>query len=71
MAKKWYVIQTYSGYEAKVKSGLQERIKQYEMTDSFGVHRDGDERKDLAFGQGDESGDGVHREPESDSGQSA
>ena len=36
MAKKWYVIQTYSGYEAKVKSGLQERIKQYEMTDSFG-----------------------------------
>ena len=36
MAMKWYVIQTYSGYEAKVKSGLQERIKQYDMMDSFG-----------------------------------
>ncbi|MCL2822479.1 MAG: transcription termination/antitermination protein NusG [Polyangiaceae bacterium] len=33
---KWYVIQTYSGYEAKVKSGLQERIKQHGMSDSFG-----------------------------------
>jgi transcriptional antiterminator NusG len=36
MAKKWYVIQTYSGYEAKVKAGLQERIKQHDMAESFG-----------------------------------
>ena len=36
MAKKWYVIQTYSGYEAKVKASLQERIKQFVMEDQFG-----------------------------------
>ena len=36
MAKKWYVIQTYSGYEAKVKAALQERIKQHDMADLFG-----------------------------------
>jgi len=27
MEKKWYVIHTYSGYENKVKSALEERIK--------------------------------------------
>ena len=37
MAKKWYVIQTYSGYEAKVKASLQERIKQFSMEEEFGV----------------------------------
>ena len=26
MAKKWYVIQTYSGYENKVKEALLQRI---------------------------------------------
>jgi transcriptional antiterminator NusG len=36
MAKKWYVVQTYSGYENKVKSGLQDRIKQFSMEDRFG-----------------------------------
>ena len=36
MAKKWYVIQTYSGYENKVKTALQERIRQYTMEDKFG-----------------------------------
>lgn len=36
MGKKWYVIQTYSGYEAKVKAALQERIKQHDMADLFG-----------------------------------
>jgi len=36
MAKKWYVIQTYSGYEAKVKASLQERIKQHAMEEEFG-----------------------------------
>ncbi len=27
MAKEWYIIHTYSGYEEKVKSSLEERIK--------------------------------------------
>jgi transcription termination/antitermination protein NusG len=36
MSKKWYVIQTYSGYENKVKAALQERIKQHHMEDKFG-----------------------------------
>jgi transcriptional antiterminator NusG len=36
MAKKWYVIQAYSGYENKVKISLQERIKQAGMDDLFG-----------------------------------
>jgi transcriptional antiterminator NusG len=36
MAKKWYAIQTYSGYEAKVKAALQERIKQHKAEESFG-----------------------------------
>ncbi len=34
--KKWYVITTYSGFENKVKSALQERIRQYKMEDKFG-----------------------------------
>lgn len=36
MSKKWYVIQTYSGYENKVKSALLERVKQHHMEDKFG-----------------------------------
>ena len=36
MAKKWYVIQTYSGFENKVKTALQERIKQHSMDAVFG-----------------------------------
>ena len=38
MAKKWYVIQTYSGYEDKVRDALQQRIKQYSMEEQ--VRRD-------------------------------
>jgi transcriptional antiterminator NusG len=34
--KKWYVIHTYSGYEAKVRDALQGRIKQFSMDDKFG-----------------------------------
>jgi transcriptional antiterminator NusG len=36
MSKKWYVIQTYSGFENKVKASLQERAKQHNMEDKFG-----------------------------------
>ncbi|WP_437756617.1 transcription termination/antitermination protein NusG [Sorangium sp. So ce1389] len=36
MAKKWYVIHTYSGYEAKVRDALQQRVKQYSLEDRFG-----------------------------------
>ncbi len=36
MAKKWYVIHTYSGYEAKVRDALQQRAKQYNLEDKFG-----------------------------------
>ena len=34
--KKWFVITTYSGFENKVKSALQERIRQYHMEEKFG-----------------------------------
>ena len=34
--KKWYVIQTHSGYEAKVRDSLNQRIKQHTMEDKFG-----------------------------------
>jgi len=36
MAKKWYVIHTYSGYEAKVKDALLGRAKQHALEDKFG-----------------------------------
>ncbi len=36
MAKKWYVIHTYSGYEAKVRDALQQRAKQHSLEDKFG-----------------------------------
>ena len=36
MAKKWYVIQTYSGYENKVNEALLQRIKEHHMEDRYG-----------------------------------
>jgi transcriptional antiterminator NusG len=36
MAKKWYVIHTYSGYEAKVRDALQQRARQHNLEDKFG-----------------------------------
>ncbi len=36
MAKRWYVIQAFSGYEKRVQSTLQERIERFEMQDLFG-----------------------------------
>ena len=34
--KKWYVIQTYSGYENRVKEALQQRIKEHGKEANFG-----------------------------------
>ena len=36
MAKQWYVVHTYSGYEQKAKAALEERIRQLAKQDSFG-----------------------------------
>jgi len=36
MAKKWYVIQAYSGSESTVKAALEERIRQHGMEEFFG-----------------------------------
>ncbi len=36
MAKKWYVVQTYSGYENKVKESLLQRIKEHNKEAQFG-----------------------------------
>jgi len=36
MAKKWYVVHTYSGFENKAKKALEERIRQEELGDQFG-----------------------------------
>ncbi len=36
MAKRWYVVHAYSGFEAQVKRSLEERIKRAGMEDYFG-----------------------------------
>ena len=36
MAKKYYVIVTYSGYENKVKTSLEDRIAREGMSEYFG-----------------------------------
>lgn len=36
MARLWYILHTYSGFEEKVKSALQERIKKADQEDFFG-----------------------------------
>ena len=33
MAKRWYVVHTYSGYENKVKTDLEHRIEIYGLED--------------------------------------
>ena len=35
MAKRWYVINTYSGYESKVKTNLENRIKSMKMEEKI------------------------------------
>ena len=36
MAKKWYAVHTYSGFENKVKKSLEERVRQHELQERFG-----------------------------------
>jgi transcription termination/antitermination protein NusG len=36
MAKKWYVVHTYSGYEAKAKTALLDKIKSLKKEELFG-----------------------------------
>lgn len=36
MAKKWYVVHTYSGFENKAKKSLEERVAKEGLGDSFG-----------------------------------
>ena len=36
MAKLWYVVHAFSGYEKKVRAALQERIDLHDMQDLFG-----------------------------------
>jgi len=36
MAKRWYVVHAYSGYEKKVATSLKERIALYQMEGKFG-----------------------------------
>ena len=36
MAKRWYVVHAYSGFENQVKRALEERINRAEMGDAFG-----------------------------------
>jgi len=36
MAKRWYVVHAYSGYEKKVATSLKERIALYNMQEKFG-----------------------------------
>ena len=36
MTKRWYVVQAYSGYEARVQNALIERVKEAGLEDRFG-----------------------------------
>ncbi len=36
MAKKWYAVHTYSGFENKVKKSLEERVRQHALEELFG-----------------------------------
>lgn len=36
MPKRWYVVHAYSGFEAKVKDWLQERVIRFNLDDKFG-----------------------------------
>lgn len=40
MSQKWYVVHTYSGYENKVKTSLEERIRKFEEEQERQVKQD-------------------------------
>ena len=43
MSKQWYIIHTYSGYEARVRDNLKQRVEAMDMEEDIGerinVHR--------------------------------
>jgi transcriptional antiterminator NusG len=89
MAKRWYVVHAFSGFESHVKRRCEERIKRAGMEDSSArswcppkrssrcatvssaeraqvlsrlrAGQDGNDRRDLAPGQGRAQGHGLHR----------
>ncbi|ABA58794.1 transcription termination/antitermination protein NusG [Nitrosococcus oceani] len=36
MAKRWYVVQAFSGFEQQVKRSIEERVRRYGLQESFG-----------------------------------
>ena len=36
MGKNWYVIHTYSGFEGKVKAGIEEKVRTSGLSEKFG-----------------------------------
>jgi transcriptional antiterminator NusG len=36
MAKQWYIVHTFSGFEQKTKAALEERVKQLGKQELFG-----------------------------------
>ena len=36
MTKQWFVLHTYSGFENKVRAGIQERVETIGLKDRFG-----------------------------------
>lgn len=36
MAKRWYVVQAFSGFEGQVQRSLKERVQRFEMQNQFG-----------------------------------
>lgn len=39
MAKQWYIVHTYSGFEERVKKTLEQRVDALGMVDLFGEVR--------------------------------
>ncbi len=38
MAKRWYVVHAYSGFEKQVKRSLEDRIERAGMQELFGIY---------------------------------
>ena len=53
MAKQWYIIHTYSGFEKKVKESLESRVAAFGLADKIGrmaIRPGPDDRCDEAAG---------------------